>query len=420
MGGTHARLSPSNHRWVHCPGSIREEQNYPDSSGEAAIDGTGSHLLLELCLASDVTIKPASYYLMQIIGIGHEDEPTGWLVDSERVKRVQTAVDYVVARSKEIECNGTMYVEQRANIGDYFGRDDWYGTVDIVLVGKDTLEIIDYKDGQMYVSEKNNPQLIAYAAGTLAPYIHDEVTGELDFSKCKFKKVRMTIVQPKTNNPIRFVEMSPVELWEDAKHLAECAKLTDDPDAYLDQGDWCTWCKHGRAGNCTEKTKAATEGITAMSTVPGDTTSLIDLLSSGQVAPGTMDDGQISKILDAAPLIRKMLEQIEDEAMKRIEGGSNVPGYGIGKGRSSKKWIDDEETVFKKLKGMRVKKAECYPEKLISPAQALKLECLTDRQRQNVEKMIESVPGKPKVVKSNVINETPEEMFKEVKPISFM
>ena len=53
----HARLSPSSSRWVHCPGSIREEAGYEDVSGEAAIDGTGSHLLLEECLIHNRTAE---------------------------------------------------------------------------------------------------------------------------------------------------------------------------------------------------------------------------------------------------------------------------------------------------------------------------------------------------------------------------
>ena len=76
MGG-HARLGPSNHRWPHCPGSIREEANYPDVSGEAAIDGTGSHLLLEMCLDNNVL---AIQYDQQIIGANSPEHTGGWLV----------------------------------------------------------------------------------------------------------------------------------------------------------------------------------------------------------------------------------------------------------------------------------------------------------------------------------------------------
>jgi len=63
---THARLNcSSSERWQNCPGSIREEEVYPNISGAAAIDGTGSHLLLELCLKSG---RKAASYVGEVIG----------------------------------------------------------------------------------------------------------------------------------------------------------------------------------------------------------------------------------------------------------------------------------------------------------------------------------------------------------------
>ena len=84
--GEHARLSPSNHRWPHCPVSIREEANYPDTSNPASIDGTGSHLLLEMCLEHETDAKS---FINETIGVDHEDKPEGWLVKQDRCDRVQ-------------------------------------------------------------------------------------------------------------------------------------------------------------------------------------------------------------------------------------------------------------------------------------------------------------------------------------------
>ena len=75
---THAQLSPSKaHRWTQCPGSIREESKFPDTSGAAAVDGTHSHTLLERALTDD---KDPTTYVGQVL-TDHEGEFT---VDRER------------------------------------------------------------------------------------------------------------------------------------------------------------------------------------------------------------------------------------------------------------------------------------------------------------------------------------------------
>ena len=135
----HARLGPSNHRWPHCPGSVREEAKYPDIPGEAAIDGTGSHLLLELSLENN---EPASFFLCTLIGVNSEDKPEGWMVNQDRIDRVQMCLDYVTRRCSELEaeypgCDISVETESKSDPGALFGRDDWNGTVDI------TIKVID-------------------------------------------------------------------------------------------------------------------------------------------------------------------------------------------------------------------------------------------------------------------------------------
>lgn len=240
---SHARLSPSNHRWAHCPGSIREEEPYPDVSGSAAIDGTGSHLLLEMCLKNGVR---ADIYDGQIIGVGHHDQPNGWLVGIDRCNRVQQCLDYIFNRVQELKnYYGVMPIveaESKSNPGEKFFRLDWYGTTDVTIcIPGLYLEVIDYKDGQGFVSVTGygeygiNTQLSSYLYGKLS----------------KEENTRVTIVQPKiTKEPIRFLDVTYDVVNAEAHKLAEEAHKTDDPNAPLNAGPWCTWCKKGRAGDC--------------------------------------------------------------------------------------------------------------------------------------------------------------------------
>ena len=49
--GQHAILSPSGaERWLNCTPSARLEQQFPDTAGEAAAEGTLAHALGELLL----------------------------------------------------------------------------------------------------------------------------------------------------------------------------------------------------------------------------------------------------------------------------------------------------------------------------------------------------------------------------------
>ena len=64
-------------------------------------------------------------------------------------------------------------------------------------------------------------------------------------------------------------------------------------------------------------------------------------------------------------------------------------------GRISKKWNESEEEIAKKLKAKKLKLDDIYPKKLISPAEALKLDKLTDIQKKKLEsELISVVDGK--------------------------
>lgn len=436
----HARLSPSNHRWPHCPGSIREEAAYPDESGPAAIDGTGSHLLLELALCTLRNDVRAEEWLHRTIGEGHEEKPEGWYVDRDRVERVQMALDYVARRRQELQIT-SIEAESQSLPGFCCTpeRNDWWGTVDITIrgicrtTGQKVIEVVDYKDGRGWVSEKDNPQLIGYAFGKLGVILYDGPVRRCNPDKDPHQ-VRMTIVQPKTNPVVRYQEISGSELWDKGLRLGDAARATDNPNAPLVAGKHCEWCKHGRAGNCTEKNKIATEGIQIMTDISTNTGSgrgsIIEAIQTGQIAPATMSDEQIASVLDAAALIKKLIDQVEEEAGKRLEGGGKIPGYTMGTGRGSNNWAEEEEVIAAKLKGMRFKKEEIYPPKLISPAQALKKKELTDRQKKALEGLIKYEKGKAKVVKDNSAVSAPdvatmfmgcaEPVKEEPKQISFL
>lgn len=390
MSEAHARLSPSNHRWPHCPGSVREEARYPEVSGAAAVDGTGSHLLLELCMKHG---QSASEYEGQTIGVGHPDMPLGWVVHADRIDRVNSALAYIERRKAELrELPGCVDVrvtsESNAPAGHYFRtekREDWWGTCDITFEafnGAGALifvEIADYKDGRGYVKAEGNSQLESYALGKLAGWL---------FIQEKLP-LRLTIIQPKTNPVIRYEDITREELDKRGRVLLRAAQATDDGNAPCTPGWWCEWCKASpkRGGHCTA---AIQESEKEVSVVTGDIG--LGALASFDIENATEE--QLSALKNQEKVIFDLFSRISKEIEKRLKDGATVPGWGMVPGRSSRVWADDDQ-VIDALKKTRYKLDEFCPRKLISPAQAEKL--LSKRAYNSLSSLVIEQAGSPRL-----------------------
>jgi hypothetical protein len=413
--GNHARLGPSNHRWVYCPGSVREESRYPDIPGAAAIDGTGSHELLELCLKNGVR---AEQYDMQIIAANHPDQPMGWMVQPDRIERVQMALDYITRRCRELreqfpEASVQVLSESKSDPGVRFNRDDWWGTCDITIKVLNShgdllfLEVSDYKDGRGYVHVPDNSQLLSYILGK-----RFELKGGAN------TQYRIGVVQPKTNRVIRYEDINDEYLEKQHIKLIEAANATDDENAPLVSGKHCRWCKANpkRGGHCNAEIEKSMEKIVSVNvaTINGN---LFEQAESMFKDLESISDEKLADLMDAKSPLMSAFDRVQKEIESRIERGKHVPGYEMRPGRGSKVWNEDEKEIEKMLKAKRWKKSEIYPAKLISPAQVLKSESLTKQQRKNIEdKYISVKVSDDKLTKVGrdyikVSNKDPETLF---------
>ena len=361
----HAMLSPSKRsRWALCPGSIREEAKYPDEgSGPAAADGTHSHTLLETCI---VTGSNAHSFVGQLM----TDHDGSFHVDADRATRVQIALDYIEKRKAEHFGFCKVITETRVDPEHLLGRSDLSGTVDVQILGGDTIELIDYKDGMGIVTAEGNMQLEQYAYGVLAGF-KLPVNGDYPY-----KTVRMTIVQPKLAmkgmKPITSHEVSVRDLLSNMGTIITQAAATDAPNAPLVPGE--SQCKFCRAkGSCNALASNVMKEVGIMFQ-PVVTQTLDVAQQSADKDPSTMDDAQIAQIMEAAPLMRQLLEGVEKEAQRRLEMGQVIPGL--------------------KLVKMGIPKSAVYETKLVTPAKAEKLTwekkdgtkvALTDRQLKRME-----------------------------------
>lgn len=380
----HAKLSPSKRsRWALCPGSIREEAKYPDTgSGPAAADGTHSHTLLEHCIKNGLSDP------MDQVGETFTDHEGTFKVDADRAARVKSAIEYIRERSM----NGLFSVisEQKVDPEFLLGRKDLSGTVDCQIIGPDFLELIDYKDGMGVVTAEGNMQLEQYAYGVLAGY-KLPVNGAFPFSR-----VIMTIVQPKLAlkgmKPITSHEVTVKSLMDNIGTIVLQAAATDKPDAPLVPGE--SQCKFCRAkGSCAALAGNVMKEVGIMFQ-PVVTETLDVAQQSADKDPAQMDDAQIRQIMEAAPLMRQLLEAVEKEAMRRMESGISIPGLKLVHGRGSRAWALPEEEMAEKLIKMGIPKSAVYETKLVTPAKAEKLTwekrdgtkvSLTDRQLKRMD-----------------------------------
>ena len=380
----HAKLSPSKRsRWALCPGSIREEAKYPDTgSGPAAADGTHSHTLLEHCIKNNLSDP------MDQVGETFTDHEGVFKVDTDRAARVKIAIDYI--REQSLGGMLTVVSEERVDPEHLLGRKDLSGTVDCQILGGDTLELIDYKDGMGVVSAEGNLQLEQYAYGVLAG-LKLPVNGNYPFST-----VRMTIIQPKLAlkgmKPITSHEVSVRDLLANMGTIITQAAATDAPDAPLVPGD--SQCKFCRAkGSCSALANNVMKEVGIMFQ-PVVTQTLDVAQQSADKDPSTMDDAQIAQIMEAAPLMRQLLEAVETEALRRMKEGQVIPGLKLVNGRGSRAWALPEDEMAEKLVKMGIPKTAIYETKLVTPAKAEKLTwekrdgtkvSLTDRQLKRME-----------------------------------
>lgn len=189
-----------------------------------------------------------------------------------------------------------------------------------------------------------------------------------------WREVRMTIIQPK----LALKGMQPIVTWivpvsyllQRADELFHEALATDAVNAPLVPGE--SQCKYCRAkGSCSALASNVMKEIGVMFQ---PVTQSLDLAQqSADKDPATMNDDQIRQIMEAAPLMRQLLEGVEKEALRRLESGKTIPGLKLVHGRGSRAWNLPEEQIAEKLIKMGIPKSAIYETKLVSPAKAEKL-----------------------------------------------
>lgn len=335
----HALLSASSaHRWLACAPSARLEEQFPDSESEHAKEGTLAHEICELKVSQKFIKKQSAATFKKKLKKLKENE----LYQKEMDGYTEEYLDYI--SSIVYSFDQTPYVAVEKQVDYSHVAPEGFGTCDCIIIGGDTMHIIDFKYGKgVHVSAGGNPQLKLYAAGALKAY------GML----YPIKSVVMHIVQPRIDNNSQ-VELlvEDLELW--TKQIKPWAE-----QAYKGEGEFkpseetCRFCR-------------------ARNTCRARANKNLELAKEEFKMPPLLSNDEVGAILKKGRDIKQWVADLEEWTLKELLKGGMVAGWKAVEGRSTRAFADQEK-AFKILIGSGIDEALLYERKALTLASVEKL-----------------------------------------------
>lgn len=298
-GPAHAPLAPSSaHRWMHCPGSVTLSHGAPDDDNEFTREGTMLHEII----AQLVRDRMRSEDFDEIRREGWTEEQV-----AEYTELLQKCLDCFWSRYRE---GDIVLVETRV----YFPDDsDVWGTSDVILIGSNRIETIDWKFGYVEVDAIENEQLLIYL---LCAYFKFDFLGSMEH-------LIATVCQPRVAAPKEWHIAGKEEIRRFREAVRDGAQATRVETDRLQDGDWCRFCPV--LAVCP---KVASTALAVAQTE-------FDVLDV--VATATPE--QLSNAMKLVPRIQAWLKAINAEVMIRLNDGKEVPDFKLVEGRRGRrKW----------------------------------------------------------------------------------
>ena len=322
----HAILGPSGaSKWLVCTPSARLEQQFPDSSGDAAREGTLAHSLGELLISLRTNKITNKKYREELAII--EDNP---MYNKAMHEYADSYAIYVLERLSEAQAHtadATLYIEQKLDLTAYIP--EGFGTGDAAIVADTVADIVDLKYGKgVPVTAVENTQLKIYALGWLDAFEH----------LFNIRTIRMHIYQPRLNN-ISVYEMSVEDLkaWADETLRPKALIAFEGQGEYV-AGKHCQFCR--------AKVTCKANAVYNLGIAGEDFKDIEDDIQLAD--PAILTDTQIARILEMSEGLTSWVNAVKDYALAQALAGRLWPGYKLVAGRSVRK-ITDKEAVAKLL-----------------------------------------------------------------------
>lgn len=361
----HALLSASGaHRWMNCTPSAVLESQFPDTTSEAAKEGTLAHEMAEAKLQHLFNTQDyRKAKLTRTLNKIKKDE----LYQSEMDGYTDDYVAYIRKAAMEFEKTPYIAIEMRLDLTAYIP--DGFGTADCVMIGEKTLHIIDLKYGKgVPVSAEDNPQLMIYALGALEAY---KMLFAID-------TVKISIVQPRIDNT-NSSACSVTLLREWGEDVKELANIAIKGEGEYTPGDWCRFCR------ARQQCRARADKN-------------IELAFEIDKKPPLITNEEVGEYLRKGEDVAKWLSELQDYALAECLAGRDVDGYKAVEGRGSRSWTN-MDAAFEAIIEEGTNEAMLYERKPLTLAQVEKLMGKAHFEDVAGEYVIKN-PGKPTLVPS--------------------
>lgn len=389
---SHAKLGPSGwDRWSQCPGSVPLSEGLPNNSSIYAAEGTVAHELADLVLSGEITEASAK------LGETFVCEGFDIIVDDDMVEHVNNYVEYV--RGLAPTDDDILMPEQSVPIGHMTGEPGATGTSDAIVIanGGKLMHVVDLKYGMgVKVDAAGNGQGRMYALGALEKLklVYDEI-----------EEVEIHIYQPRVEDGITSEVLTIGELEEFKDQVEIAAGLTMiATEEDLNPGEkQCKFCPVGRAAICPALNAERDKALALIK--PAEASDFADLSlpkrAAAVASPGPeISNERLAEFMRAVPLIETAIAGVRGEVERRLFAGETIPGFYLGEGRKgNRKWVDEETAAKAIIKRGRLKKADAYVTKLVSPADCDKLLGKDVTKLLLSEGVIVQSEGKPSVCK---------------------
>ena len=286
------------------------------------------------------------------------------LYQEEMIVHTDTYLNYVSEVVHAYKSVPYIAVEKKIDYSSY--APEGFGTGDCIVIGGNTLHVIDLKYGKgVPVSAENNSQMMLYALGAYHEYSF----------LYPIETVKMVIVQPRLNSISEYY-MSVEGLLAWGESIKPLAQKAFNGEGEFVPGEHCRFCR------AKAVCRARTEGHTALEDFK-------------MMKPPLISNEEVGTILQKAKTLVQWVSDLEEYALAELLKGNDISGWKAVSGRATRKFINSD-LAFEVLKMNGVDETMLYERK---PITLTAVETLVGKAqfKELMNGYVETPPGKPTI-----------------------